>query len=329
MRVIFCAKLPKITGLPQHIQINAPLLLLQLNDLSQVLVLRGGLSSPPIYFDTSATNMHPDIQCLQKSLQMELQENEKESNLIRRAENAVSLTNNVLQELRKIISTYTSSNQSDIIEIHKYGIPPVYAEYVYYATLHNMETNKPLGVRVRDYYLKELERVDRYVKEHEEFLRYYRSGKNYLDEIYFVPGSTKLGMYIDLYSPMMEDTFCTQYSFKAGVGIAYLRLQKDIFKLIQQVKREIDPVKMVYWTHSKTNLIEMIYACYAAGIFNNGKATIKEITQFFENAFNLKLGNTSLTFQEILRRKSSTAFIDDLKEKLVLYIDSIDNKKFK
>ena len=83
------------------------------------------------------------------------------------------------------------------------------------------------------------------------------------------------------------------------------------------------------WTASKTSLIELIYALYAAGVFNKGKSTIKDITVFFENVLAIQLGNTSLRFQEILRRKESTAFLTELKHKLELYIERIDEKNLR
>ncbi len=85
----------------------------------------------------------------------------------------------------------------------------------------------------------------------------------------------------------------------------------------------------ILWTASKTDLIELIYAIYACGACNNGKVQIKELTNLFERLFGLQLGNTSLRFQEILRRKESTAFLSELKERLELYIARIDEKRMR
>ena len=82
----------------------------------------------------------------------------------------------------------------------------------------------------------------------------------------------------------------------------------------------------ITWSASKTDLIELIYGLYATRVFNNGKATIKEITCFFEEALGVKLGNTSLRFQEILRRKDSIAFLDQVHNALEAYMTRIDDK---
>ncbi len=83
----------------------------------------------------------------------------------------------------------------------------------------------------------------------------------------------------------------------------------------------------LYWTASKTDLIELIYGLYSSKTFNHGKITIKAITHFFESALGMKLGNTSLRFQEILRRKESHAFLDQIRESLDVYITRIDESK--
>ncbi|MBI2272528.1 MAG: RteC domain-containing protein [Bacteroidetes bacterium] len=82
----------------------------------------------------------------------------------------------------------------------------------------------------------------------------------------------------------------------------------------------------ITWSASKTDLIELIYGLYANRVFNNGKTTIKEITHFFEEALGVKLGNTSLRFQEILRRKDSIAFLDQVRDALETYMARIDDK---
>ncbi|MBI2282846.1 MAG: RteC domain-containing protein [Bacteroidetes bacterium] len=82
----------------------------------------------------------------------------------------------------------------------------------------------------------------------------------------------------------------------------------------------------ITWSASKTDLIELIYGLYANKVFNNGKTTIKDITHFFEGALGVKLGNTSLRFQEILRRKDSVAFLDQVRNALEIYMTRIDDK---
>lgn len=279
-----------------------------------------------------SNTMISKIQFLEKELNERLQENENETNLVLRSEKAVGVVALILQQLRHIVREQDSSDQIAVISLHKQSIPPMYAEYIYYASLHNLESNKPLGSRIKEHYLKEQERIEAFFKTHADFLCYYRSGKTQLDEAYFLPQSTKLGMYIDLYSPMVEDALCTSYSFHAAMGIAYERLQHHVQGVLQSLSKpffdRMPELARLQWTASKTDLIELIYALHSSGTFNNGKTTICDIARYMEETFGIRLGNTSMTFQEILRRKDSTAFIDRLKNKLELHITRIDEKNF-
>jgi hypothetical protein len=254
---------------------------------------------------------------------------DSEVNVLRRAKAGMSVATDLLNEIKQSLKLNPSFTCAHILELNKSIIPPIYAEYVYFANLHNIETNKPLGIRTHDYFIKELSRIDAFLSEHDEFLRYYRNGNDHLDEIYFKSGSAKPGMYVDLYYPVMDDAILTPYAFKAGMGLAYARLQKELFLLIQGARDVVNHTLKMHWTASKTDLIELIYALFAAGAFNKGNANIKEITGFVESALHLQLGNTSLRFQEICRRKESCQFLKFLVNKLELYIDGIEEVKFR
>lgn len=74
----------------------------------------------------------------------------------------------------------------------------------------------------------------------------------------------------------------------------------------------------LFWTGSKTNLIELIYALDSSGAINSGTADIKEMAAVCEQIFNIDLGNYYHTFVEIRARKyNKTKFIDKLKESLI------------
>lgn len=99
-------------------------------------------------------------------------------------------------------------------------------------------------------------------------------------------------------------------------------------KLVQSNLQEGE-TPILNWTLSKTDLIELVYALHSGGAFNKGTASIAQIARFFEQVLHIQLGNTSMTFQEILRRKDSTAFLERLKEKLEEHIINIEEKNIK
>jgi hypothetical protein len=106
-------------------------------------------------------------------------------------------------------------------------------------------------------------------------------------------------------------------------------LETLIAEFISHPLPETGEPPSVNWTLSKTDLIELIYALHSGGAFNKGTASIAQISRFFESVLHIQLGNTSMTFQEILRRKDSTAFLERLKEKLEEHIEKIDEKNLK
>jgi hypothetical protein len=81
----------------------------------------------------------------------------------------------------------------------------------------------------------------------------------------------------------------------------------------------------LFWTGSKTDLIELIYALDSSGSINSGTADIKEVASVCEQIFNIDLGNYYHTFIEIRSRKSnSTKFINSLKASLLKRLKKSD-----
>ncbi|MBO9205540.1 MULTISPECIES: RteC domain-containing protein, partial [Niastella] len=77
------------------------------------------------------------------------------------------------------------------------------------------------------------------------------------------------------------------------------------------------------WTGHRRDLVEIGYALYLHGDF--GDASIKEIMESFEVAFNFELGEYYDHFTDIRQRKNSTIFLDKLKTHLVRYIEREDD----
>ena len=83
----------------------------------------------------------------------------------------------------------------------------------------------------------------------------------------------------------------------------------------------------LFWTGSKTALIEMIYAVHCTGVINNGKADIKELVNAFEAILNIKLSRFYHTFFEMrLRKTDRTSFLDLMKRSLIKRMDDADEK---
>ena len=88
------------------------------------------------------------------------------------------------------------------------------------------------------------------------------------------------------------------------------------------------PKTKITWTRTKTDLVELIYAVCEADCFNFGKANLKQIVSYFENIFNVDLGNPYHTYIEIRERANRTQFLNELKEILIRKMNDNDNKHF-
>lgn len=86
------------------------------------------------------------------------------------------------------------------------------------------------------------------------------------------------------------------------------------------------PCVRLTWTGSKVNLVELIYAWEAAGCFNHGHITIKEIVVYIQVVFNIDLGDYYHTFRDLRRRVERTSFLDSLITHLSDRMDKADLK---
>jgi len=76
------------------------------------------------------------------------------------------------------------------------------------------------------------------------------------------------------------------------------------------------------WTASKTDLVELIYVLDSAKCINHGNINLKALASYFENIFNVCIGDKYRIYLEIRERKGShTQFLDHLKDKLTERID--------
>jgi hypothetical protein len=94
---------------------------------------------------------------------------------------------------------------------------------------------------------------------------------------------------------------------------------------VYKEKSQHEPKGKMIWTGTKVALTELLYALHSKGVFNNGAIELKEIASFFEENFNIDLGQYRRTFLEIRDRKSDkTKFINALEEELLKRMEETD-----
>lgn len=256
----------------------------------------------------------------------------EQEDLIPQAEQAYHITEEYILKLKEFILSYAFKNQEEEVRFFKEEKPLFLKEFIYYAEMFYIESKRPVGdSEIQKAYLKgNLERIRIYFQRNNYLYTYHRTGKTYLDHIFFLHGSEEVPL-DPVYSLDMDSRFSRVYSFKLSKLLAFEQLhdyiQTAIYKLEDDlsISEQEAPAKNITWTASKAKLIELAYALHSSGTFNFGKADLKQIVSALEYSFNIHVGNFYRVFQgQRIRKKSRTAFLDSLKENLIRRMDETD-----
>lgn len=235
----------------------------------------------------------------------------------------------------KFESGQNISSQEEVFYF-KYIKTHLLASIQYYSLVQRIELKKPPRKRkkIKRYYLKELYKIKRKLHKKSFYYNYYKAGSSHLDQQLFL----RIG----------KDIFCTTGSYILDIDKrnstpavhvfaqieAYERLRHYLKTKIKTFasKAKVESAKAdnpLRWTTSKVDLIELVYALHAAGVFNNGRADIKEIAECLQRIFDVDLGQYNRVFYDIRARKiNKTKFLDALKDGLKKRMNETDNQLF-
>lgn len=254
---------------------------------------------------------------------------------IQRSESAINIIINSIEKLKIIFEKEKVKSQEIEIDFFKNIKPRFTSKLIYYNAIFKIETKKPHGGEriLKKYLNNELDKLKRYFDNNLDFYKYYRTGSNYLDHKYFTRGKFDIKLTLDSFYFEVDHSFSTSHDFKVAKIMAHDLIQVYLEdKLLMMENREpkeksqVNPKVKQSWTGSKVALIELLYALHTEGVFNNGASDLKDIAEYFENVFNIDLGQYHRTFLEIRMRKSDqTKFLNSLKEKLVKRMENIDD----
>lgn len=256
---------------------------------------------------------------------------------INKAQQAILVCKRLLNLLAEAVSDYPFTNAQEEIHFFREVKPQFLSRMLYYGRLFTIEAGLPVGNRTdREAYLqKELARIKEFFDDNKFFYQYFRSGETYLDEKLFLRREEN-SFPLQIYDVHADPAFSTGFDYvlsriKANeMLLAYLNKALDAMcnEPATAPKEVGKPAKTLQWTEAKSALIELIYAFKARGSFNNGKATLKEITDYLQLVFGVEITNPSRDFQDILSRKRSvTIYLDGLKESYLKYIEGMEERR--
>jgi len=256
-------------------------------------------------------------------------------NNIKTAEMSIEILLSIIERIKKFIIKYKFKTETEEISFFKNLKPQFVSQLIYQNAVLNIETKKPYGGEsvLRIYFQNELDKLKRFFDNNLEFYKYYRTSSTYLDYKYFMRGKHDIKLGLDTFYFETDHRFCTSHDYKVAKIIANDLIQVYIEDLLASLDTKeasitsVTPSLKLHWSENKTSLIELIYALYSQNVFDNGKADIKTIAAYFENVFNIELGDYYRTYLELRTRKTSrTKFIDILKVSLEKRMDEVEDK---
>jgi hypothetical protein len=239
------------------------------------------------------------------------------------ANRALQLTKSFLRQVQESAYSYTFKPSEEVL-FYKEVKPFFIAQEIYYSRIFQIENKKPPAdnAGLYQYYNAELTKLSVIYQEHMFINNYLESGSTHLDAQLFFHGGP---IAMSGYDAPADGSFQVSYHRVVGELLAANLLKKKLLATLELLTLHGSgntTVPKITFTGPSAWLIELSYALFAKGCFNNGKATLKDIVAVVEVAFNKDLGNYPRTFQEILYRKSGpTVFQDDTKAAYVLYVD--------
>ncbi|MFN3752567.1 RteC domain-containing protein [Flavobacterium sp.] len=251
---------------------------------------------------------------------------------IEHVEDSIRKTISVLETLKTNFVKYKFESKKDEISFFRDIKPQFVSKLIYYNEIYNIMTNKPFGGNktLRKYYTGELAKLKSFYTENVEFFKYYRNGNTYLDNKYFVRGRYDIKLTLDSFYFQADSRFSTSHDFKVAKIMANNLIQNYLESEIVKIENKaplfnLTERQVQKWTGTKIALIELVYALHAEGVFNNGASDLKETAKFFEEVFDVDLGQFHRTFFEMRARKADrTKFLNSLRDTLVRRMDEVD-----
>ncbi|WP_179221437.1 MULTISPECIES: RteC domain-containing protein [Sphingobacterium] len=266
-------------------------------------------------------------------LETEIQELEIENdNPVQRTEAIIYRIVECLSEIKDYVLKRGFTNVDEEIRFFKYQKPVIVSKLIYYNAIYKIETRKPYRAkRIRKYLKKELKKLKRFFDNNIDFYKYYRSNNSFLDEKMFVRGKHDIKLWLDTYYFQSDQSFSTSHDYKVAKIMAndliQVYLEDQLYCTYKRLFIKRTAISGLNWTGSKAALTELIYSLYYQSVLDNGNTDIRLIAEYFENAFNIDLGNFYHTYLEIRNRKRNrTKFLDALRDNLIKKMDEQEEK---
>lgn len=251
---------------------------------------------------------------------------------VKKLSGALACVTKALEDLKAYISLHPFVNAEEEIYFFKYEKPRFFAHQIFLLeqfTIENQKTVEEADL-LRTYYQNELKFLIRFPEQYKFQYGYYEADATELDDKYFLRNAGPVSMIMPVL-PDRDPEFSTNADYLFAKFMAYERLQEFIVKQLWELshpnmEQPVNGRKFsvdLKWTGDSINLVEIAYGIWLTGQVNHGNATITEIIELLEEAFQIKIGRPFRRWQEIAQRKmvSPTKYIDQVKVEILKRID--------
>ena len=229
-----------------------------------------------------------------------------------------------LQELRALVLEQGFKNSTSECKFFKEIKPKVFGNLIFYSKLLELEIQRPKHSKkaINKFVAVNIATLQEVFPEHRKFHQYMLCKRVDRDMEYFCRPTRSIKISHFTLAYCSDPLFSTKCDYIAALFYAHTLLIDYLLEVYKKIKRDAS----LKWTGSKVDLVELIYALYAAGQINNGNVPISQLASVFVQLFNIELGDYYRTFQEIRMRKTSqTKLLDFLKISLINKISETDN----
>ncbi|RZK13164.1 MAG: tetracycline regulation of excision, RteC [Flavobacterium sp.] len=246
------------------------------------------------------------------------------------AEEAIKTIIPFIERLKKFFASHAFCDELEEIHFFKVIKPKFLSCLIFHNELYSIESNRPMGGdnSLREFLLQKLHKLKSFSEENNEFCKYYRTGNDCFDAVYFVRRAPNVRLSIDSTYFLFDQSFSTMHDYNVARILANDRIEMYLSKELERLEQKssvIKPARSLKWTGSKAALVELVYALHTEGVFNDGGCDLKEVAAFFEAVFGAELGQYHRVFLEIRGRKSErTKFLNSMREKLVRRMEEAD-----
>lgn len=253
--------------------------------------------------------------------------------MLERATRSFTVLEEHMKKLREFISQYEFRDVFEEIDFFKNQKPRFHRELLYWVEIAHMETEKPKGSKrfLIKFYERNARLHHEYLHRYHTLQIYYKMGHSHFDEQLFLKESEASTLRPEAHVDL-DRNFATQ----AGSNLAKVQSAEKVLNYIESqihfLKNKTEMVQVeetnyprLRWTFSKAELIELLYALYCLGVFNNGKISLKDIFLWAEHYLFIKVTHYyNYMMQMRIRKKDRTPFLNRAIAALISRMDESD-----